>query len=95
MTRESDTNVSLNPVSYSPAQAGRTINLLELVSTSVYAANEAGKIVREILNQGDLGIREKGENDLQTEADRSAQRFIIASLAKRFPDVAVVGEEVT
>lgn len=33
------------------------------------------------------------ENDLQTEADRSAQRCIVASLSKQFPDVTIIGEE--
>lgn len=32
-------------------------------------------------------------SDLQTEADRSAQRCIVASLMKQFPDVTVIGEE--
>lgn len=34
-----------------------------------------------------------GRNDLQTEADRSAQRCIIASLSQQFPDVTIIGEE--
>ncbi|KAJ8924362.1 hypothetical protein NQ315_007158 [Exocentrus adspersus] len=34
-----------------------------------------------------------GHNDLQTEADRSAQRCIIASLSQQFPDVTIIGEE--
>jgi len=42
---------------------------------------------------GDLGIVEKGINDLQTEADRSVQRCILASLRKQFANVAVIGEE--
>lgn len=36
----------------------------------------------------------QGKNDLQTEADRSAQRCIVASLHKQFPNVAIFGEEV-
>lgn len=35
----------------------------------------------------------KGINDLQTEADRSAQRCIIASLSKAFPSLKIIGEE--
>lgn len=35
----------------------------------------------------------KGVNDLQTEADRSAQRCIVSSLLKTFPTVTVIGEE--
>lgn len=45
------------------------------------------------MSQGQLGIVEKGKNDLQTEADRSAQRCIIASLSRQFPKVAIIGEE--
>lgn len=35
----------------------------------------------------------KGKGDLQTEADRSAQRCIIASLSKQFPTIKIIGEE--
>ena len=36
----------------------------------------------------------QGGNDPQTEADRKAQRCIVASLTKRFPGIRVEGEEV-
>ena len=36
----------------------------------------------------------QGKNDLQTEADRSAQRCIVASLTQQFPKIHVIGEEV-
>lgn len=45
------------------------------------------------MNKGDLGIVEKGKNDLQTEADRAAQNCILASLSKQFPGVTIIGEE--
>lgn len=45
------------------------------------------------MKKGELGVVEKGLNDLQTEADRSAQRCILSSLEKNFPNVAVIGEE--
>lgn len=35
----------------------------------------------------------QGKDDLQTEADRSAQQCIVASLANQFPNVKVIGEE--
>lgn len=35
----------------------------------------------------------QGKNDLQTEADRSAQLCIISSLARQFPNVTIIGEE--
>jgi 3'(2'), 5'-bisphosphate nucleotidase len=35
----------------------------------------------------------QGKNDLQTEADRSAQRCIVTSLSHQFPSVTIIGEE--
>lgn len=67
--------------------------VLRIVSASVAVANRAGNIIREIMKKGELGIVEKGLNDLQTEADRSAQECIMASLAKQFPGVTIIGEE--
>ncbi|GIY59731.1 3'(2'),5'-bisphosphate nucleotidase 1 [Caerostris darwini] len=66
---------------------------LRLMSASVTVADHAGKIIREIMRKGNLGIVEKGINDLQTEADRSAQRCIVNSLLKQFPRVTIIGEE--
>ncbi|XP_052275889.1 3'(2'),5'-bisphosphate nucleotidase 1-like isoform X2 [Dreissena polymorpha] len=68
--------------------------LMRLVSASVSVSYRAARIARDVLIKGDLGIVDKGgKNDLQTEADRSAQRCIIASLHKQFPNVAIFGEE--
>ncbi|CAL4128183.1 unnamed protein product, partial [Meganyctiphanes norvegica] len=57
-------------------------------------AAQAGCIIRDVMNKGNLGIVEK-ENayDLQTEADRAAQRCIISSLSKHFPKITIIGEE--
>lgn len=35
----------------------------------------------------------QGKDDLQTEADRSVQQCIIASLSSQFPNVKIIGEE--
>jgi len=40
------------------------------------------------------GYYPQGINDLQTEADRSVQRCILASLHKQFPGLSIIGEEV-
>lgn len=37
----------------------------------------------------------QGKDDLQTEADRSAQRCIVASLTNLFPNLKIIGEEGT
>ncbi|XP_077258004.1 3'(2'),5'-bisphosphate nucleotidase 1 [Temnothorax americanus] len=67
--------------------------LTRIVASSVSATVQAGKIIRDVLSKGGLNIVEKGENDLQTEADRCAQRCIITSLSRQFPNVTIIGEE--
>ncbi|XP_018574800.1 3'(2'),5'-bisphosphate nucleotidase 1 isoform X2 [Anoplophora glabripennis] len=69
--------------------------VLRLLAASVPAAARAGKIIKDVMSGGELAIVQKGlgRNDLQTEADRSAQRCIIASLSQQFPDVTIIGEE--
>ena len=41
-----------------------------------------------------LSLHVQGGNDPQTEADRKAERCIVASLSKRFPEINIQGEEV-
>lgn len=67
--------------------------LSRIVASSVTATVRAGKIIRDVMNRGCLNIVEKSKNDLQTEADRCAQRCIIASLSHQFPNVTIIGEE--
>ena len=68
--------------------------LVQVLSSSVAIAARAGEIVRDVLKKGQLGIVEKtGADDLQTQADRSAQNCILASLAAQYPGLKVVGEE--
>nr|XP_018910112.1 PREDICTED: 3'(2'),5'-bisphosphate nucleotidase 1 [Bemisia tabaci] len=67
--------------------------ILRIVASSVSVAGQAGKIIRDVMKKGELGIIDKGVNDLQTEADRSAQNFIISTLTKQFPGVTIIGEE--
>ncbi|XP_034940017.1 3'(2'),5'-bisphosphate nucleotidase 1 [Chelonus insularis] len=66
-----------------------------LLASSATAAAQAGKIIRDIFTRGDLNIVEKGVDDLQTEADRSAQNCIIESLSRQFPGITIIGEEGT
>ncbi|XP_042224345.1 3'(2'),5'-bisphosphate nucleotidase 1-like isoform X1 [Homarus americanus] len=68
--------------------------LSRIVSLSVAIANHAGKIIRDVLKKGELGIVQKeNARDLQTEADRAAQRCIISSLSQCFPKITIIGEE--
>ncbi|KAM3861169.1 3'(2'),5'-bisphosphate nucleotidase 1 isoform 1-T1 [Diretmus argenteus] len=74
--------------------SGNPAVLMRLLASAHSVAERAGAIVRKVLHSGDLGIVEKtGANDLQTLADRLAQRSICASLYKRFPKITVIGEE--
>lgn len=66
----------------------------KILGTSIKAANHAGKMVRDIMKRGDLGIIEKtGANDLQTAADRAANDIILGSFKKAIPELTVIGEE--
>ncbi|XP_030759484.1 3'(2'),5'-bisphosphate nucleotidase 1 [Sitophilus oryzae] len=69
--------------------------IVRLLALSSRAAVKAGNIIKDVMTKGELGIVEKGSdvNDLQTEADRSAQKCILGSLSKQFPDVTIIGEE--
>lgn len=67
--------------------------IMKLMASSIKIADSAGKIIRDVMEGGDLGTVEKGIDDPQTEADRRSQRLIVASLARLFPRVQVIGEE--
>ena len=66
--------------------------LLRLVSASCVAARNAGQIIRDVMSKGQLGIVDKGDprlKDLQTEADRSAQKLIVRRLYQVMSHLAV------
>ncbi|XP_061668417.1 3'(2'),5'-bisphosphate nucleotidase 1 [Syngnathoides biaculeatus] len=74
--------------------SGSPAVVIRLVASAYTVAEKAGEIVRKVLHRGDLGIVEKeGANDLQTLADRLAQRSICTSLSRRFPKITIIGEE--
>uniref|UniRef100_A0A7N5P204 3'(2'),5'-bisphosphate nucleotidase 1 n=1 Tax=Ailuropoda melanoleuca TaxID=9646 RepID=A0A7N5P204_AILME len=68
--------------------------LMRLVASAYSIAQKAGTIVRRVIAEGDLGIVEKTcATDLQTKADRLAQMSICSSLARKFPKLTIIGEE--
>nr|KAF6399575.1 3'(2'), 5'-bisphosphate nucleotidase 1 [Molossus molossus] len=74
--------------------SGHTV-LMRLVASAYSIAQKAGAIVRRVIAEGDLGIVEKTcPTDLQTKADRLAQMSICSSLARKFPKLTIIGEEV-
>ncbi|KAJ8356182.1 hypothetical protein SKAU_G00189760 [Synaphobranchus kaupii] len=76
------------------AMAGSPALVMRLVASAFSVAERAGCIVRKVMHSGELGIVEKtGANDLQTMADRLAQKSICASLSRQFPKITIIGEE--
>ncbi|XP_012275914.1 3'(2'),5'-bisphosphate nucleotidase 1 [Orussus abietinus] len=67
--------------------------LTRIVASSVTVVTRAGKIIRDVMSKGELNIVDKGNNDLQTLADRSAQLCIVTSLRHQFPTISIIGEE--
>lgn len=67
--------------------------MLRVLSSAVRVASRAGAEVRKITKTGQLDVIDKGIQDYQTEADRTAQRMIVASLTSKFPKCIIVGEE--
>jgi len=65
-----------------------------LLNIAVRAARRAGEIIVRSLNRVDtLTITAKGRNDFVTEVDQAAEREIIASIRKSYPDHAFLAEE--
>jgi myo-inositol-1(or 4)-monophosphatase len=67
-------------------------DLALLVRAATAAALEAGGIIRDMY-ESPHRIRLKGAIDLVTEADIASEKAILAILAQRFPDTAVLAEE--
>lgn len=82
---------------YSDIMYSRACFLTRLVACAVRVSESAGRIIKDVMRRGDLKIIDKGnggKEDLQTEADRSAQYCIINSLQKVFGDkLKIIGEE--
>lgn len=65
-----------------------------LLTIAVRAAREAGKvIVREMDRVDALDVTTKGLNDYVSEVDRRAERAIITTVRRSYPDHAILGEE--
>jgi myo-inositol-1(or 4)-monophosphatase len=65
-----------------------------LLNTAVDAARRAGEIAILALKRLDeLDVREKGRNEYVTQVDQAAERKIIETIRRRYPDHAFLGEE--
>ncbi len=65
----------------------------ELVSAMRRLSIEAGRVIMDVYDRADLGVREKADTSPVTEADEAADAVIYAGLKEAFPDVPVVTEE--
>ena len=85
------------------AGGGDTVDVVALVALCVALGERAGQICRSVAMSGDLGAIDKGGEtdvrsgeyspDVQTAADRRAERLITSSIRERFAGVLVVAEE--
>src|SRR5262249_54431690 len=65
-----------------------------LLNIAVRAARRAGEIIVRGMNRVHrLDVRVKGQNDFVTEIDMAAERDIIGTIHKHYPDHAILGEE--
>jgi len=77
-----------------PAVQGDKVNIGELLSVCIDAAQQAGGIIRKVWKSGELDVQEKtGKNDPLTVADLNSQRLIMSLLYKRYPALKMIGEE--
>src|SRR5579862_2232025 len=65
-----------------------------LLNIAVRAARRAGEIiVRSLVRLESLEITSKGRNDYVSDVDRAAERDIIETIHKLYPDHAILAEE--
>lgn len=80
---------------WTPAFAGVTVSGLDhqrLIEDIAVAAREAGDAILKIVRRG-VDVETKLDRSPVTEADRAAERVILAALAKAAPGVPVIAEE--
>ncbi|MDA3920705.1 MAG: inositol monophosphatase family protein [Salinisphaera sp.] len=65
-----------------------------LTNVAVTAARRAGDLILSYYRRGDTGeVTRKSENDYVTEADQRAEKIIIDSIRRHYPDHAFLAEE--
>jgi myo-inositol-1(or 4)-monophosphatase len=65
-----------------------------LLNVAVMAARRAGEtLIRKMVSLDKLKIEEKGHNDFVSDADRAAERAVISTIQKHYPDHAFLAEE--
>ena len=65
-----------------------------LLNVAVMAARRAGStLIRKMANLEKLKVEEKGYNDYVSDADLAAERAVIETIHKHYPDHAILAEE--
>ena len=65
-----------------------------LLNVAVMAARRAGNsLMRNLVKFDKLRVESKGHNDYVSEADRAAEREVIETIHKHYPDHAILAEE--
>jgi myo-inositol-1(or 4)-monophosphatase len=65
-----------------------------LLNVAVMAARRAGNsLMRNLVKLDSLTVETKGHNDYVSEADRAAEREVIETIHKHYPDHAILAEE--
>ncbi len=65
-----------------------------LLNVAVMAAHRGGDtIIRSLPKLDKIKVEQKGRNDYVTEVDRNAERAIIGTILKHYPDHAILAEE--
>lgn len=65
-----------------------------LLNVAVMAARRGGNLlVRKMVDLGKLRVEKKGHNDYVSEADRAAEKAVIETIHRHYPDHAILAEE--
>ena len=65
-----------------------------LLNVAVMAAHRGGDtIIRSLPNLDKIKVEQKGRNDYVSEVDRNAERAVIGTILKHYPDHAILAEE--
>ena len=65
-----------------------------LLNVAVMAARRGGDtLIRSLPKLDKIKVEEKGRNDFVSEADRNAEKAVIHTILKHYPDHAIIAEE--
>jgi len=70
-------------------------NIIELLEIAKRAAKQAGRVVMEIYDSGNVTAYQKEDDSPVTNADYKANEFILALLQAETPDIPIMSEETT